>query len=126
MEKKRRRRSRSAARLFWHGHVEAWKASGLRQVDYCQQQGLSRKSMSLWKRKLAAAGQAPEPSHSQKLIPVIVTGERKAAGPLRRQAYQPDPTHLDIRLPNGVQLALTISDHTALPSVLRELAALTC
>ena len=34
----------------WLLHVEAWRESGLSQADYCRQQGLNRKTFSLWTR----------------------------------------------------------------------------
>ena len=35
----------------WRRHVEAWRESGLSQADYCRQQGLNRKTFSLWTRR---------------------------------------------------------------------------
>ena len=36
----------------WQRHVEAWRESGLSQADYCQQQGLNRKTFSVWTRRI--------------------------------------------------------------------------
>jgi hypothetical protein len=35
----------------WWRHVEAWRASGLSQTDYCRQQGLNPKTFSAWARR---------------------------------------------------------------------------
>ena len=57
----RKRMRSSTARLFWQQHLDACRASGLRQAEYCRQHGLPPKYLTLWKRKLAelAAGSAP-------------------------------------------------------------------
>ena len=36
----------------WSSHVEAWKNSGLSQIDYCRQHNLSRNQFTYWKCKL--------------------------------------------------------------------------
>jgi hypothetical protein len=36
----------------WRRHVEAWRESGLSQADYCRQQGLNRKTFSVWTRRV--------------------------------------------------------------------------
>ena len=36
----------------WKSHVEAWRTSGLSQVDYCRQHDLSRHRFTYWKCKL--------------------------------------------------------------------------
>jgi len=36
----------------WTSHLEAWRTSGLSQVDYCRQHDLSRYRFTYWKRKL--------------------------------------------------------------------------
>ena len=36
----------------WTSHVEAWKESGLSQIDYCRQHDLSRHRFTYWKCKL--------------------------------------------------------------------------
>ena len=35
----------------WQRHVEAWHESGLSQAAYCCQQGLNRKTFSVWTRR---------------------------------------------------------------------------
>jgi len=36
----------------WTSHIEAWRTSGLSQVDYCRQHELSRHRFTYWKCKL--------------------------------------------------------------------------
>ena len=36
----------------WSYHVEAWKSSGLSQIDYCRQHNLSKHRFTYWKCKL--------------------------------------------------------------------------
>jgi hypothetical protein len=102
---KRKRMRSSTARIFWQQHLDACRASGLRQAEYCRQHGLPPKYLTLWKRKLAelAAGSAPAaaaappasappaPARSDRkrrrkadrstpaLIPVVVTQARASA-----------------------------------------------
>ena len=37
---------------FWASHIESWKESGLKQIDYCRQNDLSRHRFTYWKCKL--------------------------------------------------------------------------
>lgn len=39
-------------REIWTSHVEAWRESGLSQIDYCRQHNLSRHRFTYWKCKL--------------------------------------------------------------------------
>ena len=36
----------------WLRHVEAWRESGFSQADYCRQQGINRKTFSVWTRRV--------------------------------------------------------------------------
>jgi hypothetical protein len=36
---------------YWNSHIEAWKKSGLSQVDYCRENNLSRHRFTYWKCK---------------------------------------------------------------------------
>jgi uncharacterized protein YceH (UPF0502 family) len=38
-------------RDFWLAHIEAWKQSGQRQLDYIEQHGLKRHAFGYWVRK---------------------------------------------------------------------------
>ena len=46
-------------KTFWRAHVEAWKASGLPQAEYCRKHHLVVSTFNGWKRKIS--GQAPGP-----------------------------------------------------------------
>jgi len=37
---------------FWSSHIESWKDSGLKQVEYCRQNNLIRHRFTYWKCKL--------------------------------------------------------------------------
>lgn len=37
---------------YWEKQVEAWRRSGLSQVEFCQEHGLSRWGFLYWRRKL--------------------------------------------------------------------------
>ena len=37
---------------FWSSHIESWKGSGLKQIDYCRENNLSRHRFTYWKCKL--------------------------------------------------------------------------
>ena len=50
-EPTRNRRNREKER-YWSKHIESWKDSGLRQVEYCRQKDLSRTRFTYWKCKL--------------------------------------------------------------------------
>lgn len=150
----RKRMRSSTARLFWQQHLDACRASGLRQAEYCRQHGLPPKYMTLWKRKLAelAAGSAPAaapappapaPAKSDRkrrhkadrstptLIPVVVTQARASAtrsSPLVEKPCSQASFEgsLRVTLPNGVGISLELTSAAALPGILRELARLQC
>jgi hypothetical protein len=55
----RRRRSESE----WRALVERQKASGLSQIEFCQQEGIARSTFEVWRRRIASrsvAGQFVE------------------------------------------------------------------
>jgi len=94
---KRKRMRSSTARLFWQQHLDAWRASGLRQAEYCRQHGLPPKYMTLWKRKLAmlAAGSAPAATPATPArapAPAPAKSDRKR----RRKADRSTPTLIPV------------------------------
>ena len=151
---KRKRMHSSTARLFWQQHLDACRASGLRQAEYCRQHGLPPKYMTLWKRKLAelAAGSAPAaatappapaPAKSDRkrrrkadrstptLIPVVVTQAqasttKRSPSVEKPRTLAPFESSLRVTLPNGVAISLELTSAAALPGILRELARLPC
>ena len=148
----RKRMRSSTARLFWQQHLDACRASGLRQAEYCRQHGLPPKYLTLWKRKLAelAAGSAPaaapappapaksnrkrrrKADHSTpKLIPVVVSQAQASATKRppsvgKPRTLAPFEGSLRVTLPNGVAISLELTSAAGLPSILRELARLPC
>ncbi len=50
---------------FWQEHMTAWKASGLKQMQYCREHQLSKHAFVYWKLKLL--GKDPPPAT---LVPV--------------------------------------------------------
>lgn len=58
---------------YWHGHVQAWRASGLSQRAYCRQHDINPHRLSYWSRRPTQ----PEPGLT--LIPLDV---RPAASPM--------------------------------------------
>ena len=50
-EQSRAERTMEKQRI-WQSHIEAWKSSGMSQVDYCQANDLSRHRFTYWKCKL--------------------------------------------------------------------------
>jgi hypothetical protein len=50
---------------YWTGHINKWKESGLKQVDYCRANNLSRQRFTYWKSKDNRKRKSP------KFIPVI-------------------------------------------------------
>ena len=72
----------------WKGHLAAWRSSGLTQVAYCKQHGLSLAGFGYWRRTLGNA------AVSSALVPIVI-GEAGA----RDEA-------IEVRLPNGLQARL--------------------
>lgn len=90
---------------YWQAHLDAWRQSGLSQVSYCKQHGLSLSSFGYW---LHRRGGSVE---SAAAVPIMVT--------------QPSiQTQVEVRLPNGWSVRLPASAQSlhVLP-LLRELAA---
>ena len=51
MDKQTRSEKNGEKREYWNSHIEAWKQSGLSQIDYCRQKDLSRHRFTYWKCK---------------------------------------------------------------------------
>ena len=71
------RRERAAR---WHGHLSAWKASGLSQSEYCRRQGLKPADFSWWKYELARRAAQPNPAQP-KFIPITAIRIEASASP---------------------------------------------
>jgi hypothetical protein len=81
----------------WQRHVEAWRESGLSQANYCQQQGLNRKTFSVWTRRVQGDLSLNKDTPLE-LLPVQLELSALVAS---------TPTSVMLRLANGVQLELS-------------------
>lgn len=85
----------------WQRHVEAWRESGLSQAAYCHQQGLNRKTFSVWTRRIQGDSSLGKGAPLE-LRPIQLEPPAPVAS---------TPASVMLRLANGVQLELT----TAVP-----------
>ena len=65
MDKQTRVEKNREKRKYWQSHIEAWKQSGLSQIDYCRENNLSRHRFTYWKCK------GDKKSESIRFIPVL-------------------------------------------------------
>ena len=86
----------------WRRHVEAWRESGLSQVDYCHQHGLNRKTFSLWTRR-----DQGEPSMVKDTSLELISVQVSPSVPVATA----EASALLLRFPHGAQLELS----TAVP-----------
>jgi hypothetical protein len=73
-------------RRYWQAQVEAWRGSGLSQVEYCRRQGLSPRAFSLWKHRLGGAKQAAEAEEVEFVSFPLVAAEDPSVVPGGAQA----------------------------------------
>jgi len=92
----------------WRQHVKVWRESGLSQADYCQQQGLNRKTFSVWTRRVQG-DLSLDKGTPLELLPVQLEPSAPVAS---------TPASVMLRLANGVQLELSTA---ASPGWLAEL-----
>ena len=81
----------------WQRHVEVWRESGLSQADYCQRQGLNRKTFSVWTRRVQG-DLSLDKDTSLELLPIQLEPSAPVAS---------IPASVMLRLVNGVQLELS-------------------
>lgn len=89
---KQDRPSRANKEQYWRGHIDAWRSSGLSQVEYCRGAQVSTQALSYWKQKFAA-----EPVDPVEDIPTIVALPVKVMAGAPAGEVQP----LLVHLPNG-------------------------
>lgn len=65
MKDKRAREKNREKAAYWNAHIKGWKESGLKQIDYCIKNNLSRHRFTYWKSK------DNKKSKPLKFIPVI-------------------------------------------------------
>jgi len=85
--------------VHWRRHVEAWRESGLSQAAYCHQQGLNRKTFSVWTRRVQGDLSLNKDTPLE-LIPVQVAPPLAAATTTEASAIM-------LRFPHGAQLELS-------------------
>jgi hypothetical protein len=56
---KSRQEENGEKRRYWKEHLDAWRASGLSQVEYCRQHDLSRFQFQYWKRRFQPSAAFP-------------------------------------------------------------------
>ena len=133
--------SRSArVRATWRQHLEAQRASGLKQSEYCRAHGLQPKYFSLWKRRLAdePVAAAPVVAATPALIPVTIKAESPAAATPKQKRGRPvasrpardesatEALSIKARLPNGIIFDVFLPSRSLLPGFLSDLAGLAC
>ena len=80
---------RKALHQQWREHIETWQQSGLTQVAFCRQAGISKHQLSYWRKLFSEA------SPRSKLIPI------PAAAPHFRS-----PDFISVTLLNGIRLEI--------------------
>jgi hypothetical protein len=67
-------------RRYWRAQVEAWRGSGLSQVEYCRRQGLSATAFTTWKHRLGGARRAAEAEEVEFVaFPLVAANDRCGA-----------------------------------------------
>ena len=85
---------------FWKEHSEAWKVSGLTQVEYCAQQGIGYQGFIYQHNRMANKGKRTAINFVE-AKPEAVTVNSQAAG-------------LQLMLPNGIRIGITNEVNPAL------------
>lgn len=108
-------------RQRWQQRLNAQRASGVPQTQWCRQNGIEPKYFSLWKGKLAkfAAADGSTALTRAQLVPVTI----------RRNAIKAPLSSalgLTVSLPNGVSLRFDCHNALSVAPLLQELAGLSC
>ena len=80
---------------FWREHSDAWKTSGLTQVAYCAQQGISYQSFIYQHNRMASKAQRTRTATN------FVEARPEAASISNQTAG------LQLMLPNGIRIGIT-------------------
>ena len=100
---------------FWREHSDAWKTSGLTQVAYCAQQGISYQSFIYQHNRMASKAQRTRTAMS------FVEAKPEAASINNQTAG------LQLMLPNGIRIGITNEINPALlKTVLTVAGSLPC
>jgi hypothetical protein len=68
-------------RRYRRAQVEAWRGSGLSQVEYCRREGLSPKAFRTWEHRLGAAKQVAEAEEVEFVAFPLVAAEDPSVVP---------------------------------------------
>lgn len=79
---------------FWREHSDAWKSSGLTQVAYCAQQGISYQSFVYQHNRMACKAKRTTAMSFVEAKPEAVSVTNHSAG-------------LQLILPNGIRIGIT-------------------
>ena len=92
----------------WKAHIEAWQQSGGTQADYCRKHGLTDKVFSLWKRRFQRENviDASDPTRSKPKATDFV--------PIKVVSQSPSQDQILLRLPNGIELQLSVANFNSL------------
>lgn len=67
-------------RRFWGAQLDAWQRSGLTQAEFCRRQGIDRRLLGSWKRRLGMAPRGQCLPVEFIAVPVRPQGDRESAG----------------------------------------------
>ena len=99
---------------FWRGHSELWKTSGLTQLAYCAQQGISYQSFVYQHNRIANKSQQRSSMKFVKAKAEEVAVNGQGCG-------------LQLMLPNGIRIGITNEvNPVLLKTVLSIAGALSC
>ena len=82
MSKAERQAALREKRRYWKSHIEAWKASGLKQSRYCRRHDLKLHQFVYWRKKYDPAGRAAPVSLVRVDLPAQ-TFHRRVPSPAR-------------------------------------------
>ena len=92
---------KDAYRAIWVKRVKDWQASGLSQVKYAKQQGLSRKRLSQWVNKVRQ-NKVPQSKGTRKQVALSV--QPASIIPVRVQANHSPAGQMKLVLHGGIML----------------------
>jgi len=102
-----RQQERLVQEQLWRERVEAWRESGLTQLEFCRLQGIAQTSLSRWKAELAKRDRArastavPESSCPGSPEALGWTELRLPSARAARSEAWPDASGFEIVLPHG-------------------------
>jgi transposase-like protein len=104
----------------WRKHVTAQHASGMTVAQYAQEHGLSRHTLYVARRQVAAARKMPTKGS------VSATSAAAKAAPFVAVRVTSSPVTLRASLPNGVALEFAQMEADTCAQLIGMLAALSC